>query len=379
MKPFALLTLILMLTNCLGCLNTPNGDDPDTTNTEESLGLLWEYEYDYQGWGPRAMPKLVGDSLILMTGDQFISCIYADSGLVKWQYPLPGENESKIRHLLFDDTQFYGWQQSIGNRVFALDIQTGLENWSVDSCGYIFRHGLSQNYYYAPYYNKLHKFSLDGIVSDTINSDHSFLIASSFEGKVYGSQSWSPKGNPKSVGRIICYDEETMDSLWAHNEPGGSLAMCYPVFEDDILYVGTIWGANNKVLALNAETGEVIWENGSNSISAIKVLLAGDILYVETGASVRALNKETGSQIWRSNLPNPDESPTLCYLDGYIYIENYGRLYILDANTGEGVHSMRGPDNASVEQVSTGSGKIFVQSTQHLYAFSPYDPEKDTD
>lgn len=365
----------IVVLSLAGCLVPP--ESPVDKTLLEPLTLLWEYEYDYYGWGPRATPKLVGDSLILITGDQNISCIYIDSGLVKWKYSVPGGRESKIRNILFNEEQFFGWQDGENDMVFALDMETGQENWSIDSSGYIFRHGLSLNNYFAPYHRTIHKISFDGHIIDTVSSDHSFIIASTYNGKVYGSLGWSPDNNSNDVGRIICYDEQTMDSLWVHEESGGSLAICYPAYEDGIMYVGTVWGANNKTLALNAETGEIIWENNSDNISAIKVILVNDLLYVETGASVRALNRETGNQIWRSNLPNPDESPTLTYLDGYIYIENYGTLYILDATTGERVHSMHGPDNGSVEQVSTGADKIFVQSTQHLYAFTPYDPEKD--
>jgi len=82
---------------------------------------------------------------------------------------------------------------------------------------------------------------------------------------------------------------------------------------------------------------------------------------------------------WETQVFNPDESSLLAYWDGYVYHPHYGKLYILNGETGEIVHTMRGPDEAYTYQVSAGAGKIFVQSSQHLYAFSPYDPEKDND
>lgn len=365
---------LLLLINSLGCVNTPDVKE----TPEEPLGLLWGHKYDYIGWGPRATPAPVGDSLVIMTGDQHVSCIRTDSGSLKWQYPVPGGREAKIWRLLFDDTQFFGWQQAEREVLFALDLDTGNENWSIDSCAHWDNHGVGPAYY-SPHGREAFKISLNGVMLDTVTSDQAFDSMSYYNGKVYGCFGWSPPNNPKSVGRIVCYDEETMDSLWVHEEPGGGFALCYPVFEDGVMYIGTIWGENNKVLAINAETGDLIWEQGNNDIAAIKVLPLLDKIFIEAGAAIYALEKENGQQLWRTNLANPDNTPTLSYWGGYLYVENFGTLFILDATTGEIKHGMHGPDGASVEQVSTGAGKVFVQSTEHLYAFSPYDPEKDSD
>lgn len=368
---FIVIATSLVLFSCLGCINIPDVKE----TPEEPLGLLWEYEYDYFGWGPRATPAPVGDSLVIMAGDQYISCIRTDSGSVKWQYPVPGGREAKIWRLLFDDTQFFGWQRAEREVLFALDLDTGNENWSIDSCAYWDHHGVGPAYY-SPHGREAFRISLDGEILDTVRSDQTFDSMSYSNGKVYGCFGWSPPNSPKSVGRVICYDEVSMDSLWVHEEPGGGFDLCYPVFENGVMYIGTVWGANNKTLAINAETGELIWEN--EGYGCYQIVIVGDNLIFDGGGGVHALNRHTGEEIWWTPLFNPDESPALSYLDNYIYIENAGTLFILDATTGEIMHSMHGPDGASVEQVSTGAGKVFVQSTEHLYAFSPYDPEKDS-
>ena len=104
-----------------------------------------------------------------------------------------------------------------------------------------------------------------------------------------------------------------------------------------------------------------------------------DTLFCTSSSTVYALDKHTGNLLWETQVFNPDESSLLAYWDGYVYHPHYGKLYILNGETGEIVHTMRGPDEAYTYQVSAGAGKIFVQSSQHLYAFSPYDPEKDND
>lgn len=340
-------------------------------NPEGPLAALWEYKYDFYGWGSRATPELVGDSLIFITGDKYITCLYTDSGVVKWQFPVPGGHESLMRNILHSEFQLFGWQLGAQDQLYSLDIVTGQLQWTIDSVGYWERHGLGPNYY-SPYKTSAYKIAFSGQVLDTVTSDHYFDSMSYYDGKVFACFGWSPDNNPKSIGRIICYDEQSMNPLWTKEESNGSLALCYPIYENGIMYVGTIWGVNDRTVAIDVETGQTIWSN--DNYGAYKLLLVGDTLYREVSSSVFAMDKNTGADLWRTNLSNPDESPTLCYCDGYLYVENYGTLYILDAETGEIVHTMIGPDDAGVEKVSAGVGTIYVQTTQHLYAMSPYDP-----
>ncbi len=369
MRYILILLLMLFLVGCL----TPVEDD---ITQDDTLELLWAYPYSMVGWGGRVSPGVVGDSLVLMTGDEYITCLRADSGSIKWRYDVPGDFYSFIGSFLFDDQQLYAWEKNDGYSVYTLDMATGELNWSIDSCGRSNHHGIGPNYY-SPFYKSAFKISKSGQVLDTVKSDQTYDSMSYFNGRVYGSIGWSPPNNPNSVGRIICYNEETMDSLWTHEEPGGGFDLCYPVFEDGVMYIGTIWGAKNKTLALNAETGEVIWDN--NNYGAIKMIIVGDVLYRKPGAAVFAMNKTTGEDLWRTNLSNPDERPTMSYLDGFLYVENYGTLFILNAETGEIVHKVYGgPDGAGIEQVSTGAGKVFIQTSRHLYAFNPFNPELKT-
>lgn len=164
MKKYILIIALVIL----GCdiISSP----PTPGDETEPLGLLWKYEYDYFGWGPRAAPAPVGDSLVIMTGDVYITCLGADSGSVKWKYPVPGGREAKMWNLPIDDTQFFGWQKEEREVLFALDLATGHENWFIDSCAYSDLHGLGPAYY-SPHGREAFKVSLEGEVLDTISSD----------------------------------------------------------------------------------------------------------------------------------------------------------------------------------------------------------------
>jgi len=106
-------------------------------------------------------------------------------------------------------------------------------------------------------------------------------------------------------------------------------------------------------------------------------VLDGDVLYYAGGSSVNALDKNTGHVLWEAIIPTTDESSPLAYWDGYVYKAHGGTLFVFDAMTGERVYFTYTFDGnvEYVYQVSTGAGKIFVQTSQHLYAFEPFNPE----
>jgi len=356
---------ILIVIMVIGCDNNPDHKDIPP----EQLELLWEYSYSMRGWGPEVEPTVVGDSLILMAGDEYITCLQLENGVVKWKQLTTDGNVASLFNFLFDDTQVYGWQN---RAIYALDVQSGNYNWIVDSTGYYRYHGFSQSYYYSPYGSKFYKISKNGQVVDTTVTSYPIRALAYYRNKIYSGQYW-PTGDG-DIGRITCYDEKSLDSLWSYDEPGGGFNMCYPVFDNGVLYAGTVWGGSlgNEVLALNAETGAKLWS--TDSYGVYQIVLGGDVLYYAGGASVNALDKYTGQVIWRTIIPTTDQSSPLAYWDGYVYKAHAGTLLILDAETGEIVEHLRGPDNAYIYQVSVGAGKIFVQSSRHLYAFAPYEP-----
>jgi len=377
-----ILSIIILF--IIGCNTAPEKHESEVFLGEPEI--IWSFGFDNHWWGGTyAPPTLLGDSLVLFSGGSGINCLTVDSGSLNWDnsYLSTGYLHQKFDH---DDSNLFGYGGE--GSVYSIKLKDGTESWvsTINSVRtYSFTADVDEEFLYfgtSGYYDKRYVWKsnkIDGTLIDSVFCNYMPWHVDKQESGLHVSFGWSPDGNADFVGQIITFDPSAMDTLWVHDEPGGGFNVCAPTFADGIMYVGTVWGADDKVIALNAQTGSVIWENNSDNISAVKVLLVGEILYVETGASVRALNKLTGNQIWRSNFSNPDESPTLSYWDGYIYIENYGTLHILDGTTGESIHSMHGPDNASIEQVSTGAGKIFVQSTQHLYAFSPYGPEKNSE
>ena len=344
------------------------------------LDVIWELQYNHNGWGADAPPTLINDSLLLFTGDNNISCIRIDSGSSKWisTHDYAG---SQLKRFVFDESNIFGFRGR--NNIYALDIMDGTTQWEkdIDSCqSFSFRLSADLEHYFVgissyrdniPY--SIQKYNKAGVLLDSVATDHMPWVLSNNENRLFCSQGWSPADIPNDIGQIICFDIITMDTLW--NYAGSGSFIHSPLFQDGIMYVGTVWGVNNKTLALNAETGEVIWEN--ENYGAHRIIVVGDTLYREVSSAIFAMDKTTGEDLWRTNLSNPDESPTISYWEGYLYVENVGNLFILNAETGEIAHKVYGgPDGSGIEQVSTGAGKVFIQTSRHLYAFSPYDPSQ---
>lgn len=123
----------------------------------------------------------------------------------------------------------------------------------------------------------------------------------------------------EGVERLMALDEESGEILWTHQWPVGygSIMTSYaigpratPTVDGDRVYVV---GAVGDLIALNAETGEVLWEKdfvddfgASMPIWGVTSapLVDGDLLIAVVGAEpdgkVVAFDKNTGEERWRA-------------------------------------------------------------------------------
>lgn len=141
------------------------------------------------------------------------------------------------------------------------------------------------------------------------------------DGRVF-IMDWRPVEGARAIlgkERVLALDEETGEELWSHEWDANysALQQSYaigprstPTVDGDRVYV---MGGVGHLFALNAETGEVIWnydsvEQGDASITiwgfSSSPLVHGDLLIEIVGAEpdgkVMAFNKHTGEEVWRS-------------------------------------------------------------------------------
>lgn len=124
----------------------------------------------------------------------------------------------------------------------------------------------------------------------------------------YAGWSYSPlkQITPKNV--------KTLTLKWAWNMNEGGASQVTPIIHSGVMFLSN---TSNTVQALDARTGELIWENRIGPISKIayggtrSLAIYHDKVYVATtDAKIHALDARTGKIVWEKTLGNPNNSNT---------------------------------------------------------------------
>jgi len=222
---------------------------------------------------------------------------------------------------------------SYGKKFYALDQQTGQTLWTFDQASSDFRIG-SATYYNGNIY--------------TSNGDWYFYSLDASTGQLNWKTYLVAGGNPAVVNGVVytigmdaalansylyALDAATGQVKWQKNIPdvNGS-----PTVVNGVVYIGT---GSHRVFALNAETGQDIWQAEVGWWVQSAPIVAGDILYVTVGdGSLAAIDVASGNLLWEHGLyPNGalgGLSPAVAN-DMVFAVDVVGRVYALDAKTGE--------------------------------------------
>ena len=176
---------------------------------------------------------------------------------------------------------------------------------------------------------------------------------------------WVTNGGNLTNQRYSTLKQITVDNVkqlkgaWMTRLKGTGLAGKYsfeasPLVRDGIMYIVT---GNDDVFALNAKTGEILWERWSGIDQKISTVCCGwsnrglamgeGMLFLgHLDARVVALDIKTGKEVWRTPLEEWQDGYTITsaplYYDGIVYtgisggeFGVRGRLTALDAKTGK--------------------------------------------
>lgn len=126
--------------------------------------------------------------------------------------------------------------------------------------------------------------------------------------------------------------------------------------QDGRLYVTSY---NGRLLALEATTGEILWERESSSY--LSPILVGDYLFTVTEDShVLALDALSGRVLWESAALEGRSLTAPVFVDGHIALGDYeGYVHLLDARTGEIVGRREVGDTISLPLLA-GEQRIYV-------------------
>src|SRR5699024_6659320 len=114
-----------------------------------------------------------------------------------------------------------------------------------------------------------------------------------------------------------------------------------PIVKDGVVYISSYMESGAKGLALDAETGDIIWEQDIGDGSFYGPAMGDDTLFMGTYDSreLYALSPEDGEVKWNIQLEEEGFSSSPVYVDGVLYANTN--------NIDEGTGSLRAFDASS--------------------------------
>ncbi|SNZ05640.1 PGF-CTERM protein [Natronoarchaeum philippinense] len=136
---------------------------------------------------------------------------------------------------------------------------------------------------------------------------------------------------------VRALDAATGEQLW--DRPLGGAVETSPTVADGTVYVGHA----NTVVALDAETGDHLWEFRTEELGAGTPTVVGGTVYVGSSPNVKdsedrgvfAIDAETGEERWQHRTASyVDAAPTVA--GGSVFVgDTAGNLYRIDAESGQ--------------------------------------------
>ncbi|WP_110666384.1 outer membrane protein assembly factor BamB [Salinicola halophilus] len=365
-----LLPLGLTATLLAGCAGSvePQYPPKDLTDFDKQVDLdaRWS-EGVGEGLGRARYPltPLVdGGTLYAVDQTGALRALDADSGETEWEVELGTAISSGIGA---DGGRLY-----IGTRngeVLAIDREDGSVDW---------RSRVSSEVLAPPQVNSslVVVQSVDGAVTalNRLNGGEQWVYTSSQPALTLRGTGAPRVIEPVSFagfanGRLVTIDNRSGQTLWDMRVavPQGRTEVDQlvdvdgqPVLtQDGRLYVTSY---NGRLLALEATSGEVIWEHEESSY--LTPLVVGNYLFTVNEAShVIAVEADTGRVMWDSDTLEGRELTAPAFVDGNIAIgDAEGYVHLLDATSGE----MRGRTHVD----GSGLSLPLLTGDRRLYAFA---------
>jgi outer membrane protein assembly factor BamB/PKD repeat protein len=298
-----------------------------------------------------------GMTVYVGSDDDHVYALDAETGEQQWSFETGGKVQSSPT--VVNGTVYIG---SIEENVYAIDADTGEQQWSFET-----GHGV---------------FSSPTVVNGTVyvGSDDENVYAIDAD---TGEQQWSfETGFPVTssptvvngtvyVGsrddNVYAIDADTGEQQWSFET--GDNVHSSPTVVDGTVYVGS---EDENVYAIDADTGEQQWsfETGGSGESSPTVV-NGTVYVGSDDENVYAIDADTGEQQWSFETGHGVfSSPTV--VDGTVYVGSRD-VYAIDADTGEQQWSSEIGDNETGDYVYSSptvvDGTVYVGSwDENVYA-----------
>lgn len=366
MKPLEYVIILVLISSCFG-ENPTNIEDP-----KMKMNKIWQIE-THNIEVPSAQPIIIGDSLLIFTGELSLRAVRTLNGETKWRGEIDDENALNTKVMLFEGGRIISAHK---NSVLGWDYETGGLSLKINKQDQISVFPRGRN----TIVNGGFAFIGDTLDAYLINSNGDLRFAIDVE---FGSLSLGYEnlkvflGQTNTItgaltrGKIRAFDSQSGEGLWVYETDNGGFEES-PFIENGVLYAGAIGNSPvNEVVALHAETGELIWRQ-TDYVWTQTMSMSDKYLYINTGVSLAALNKIDGSIAWRYEWTSFSGAEPV-YLEGYVYHTDHNQLFVIDDSNGKLVHSEPVPQGGFYFwHVAASSDKIFAQTSRQLIAYQPW-------
>lgn len=281
-------------------------------------------------------PALNENTIFVSCRDKALYAINKHDGNILWQFDFSEPQYQRIGGwkyfgagpLILDDKVLAG---SGNGTLYAMDISDGSLHWTYDTAGPIRATPISDGtYIYQPSNDGfIHVLDTEGILIWKFKTDGADLDQSN-QGQVKkGIYNQPSLMNELLVfgsrdGNTYAVDIETRKEKWRFTY-GPTWAMSNSI-DDGIVYVG--WSTNNKITALDLESGEMLWDKALGAHNYTKALPFDESVVVGSAdGKLHSLSKATGSDQWVVEVGSEIYTSPIKVKDLIIFGADDGALY----------------------------------------------------
>jgi len=291
----------------------------------------WTFE---TGGAVYASPTIMDATVYIGSGDGNLYALDAETGEEQWSFEAAGDGVRSSAYVV-DGLVYVGAENA---NVYALDAETGEEQWVYET------------------------------VADPVRSSPTVV-----DGTVYVGGSYKKEGGTEDHN-VYALDAETGEEQWQFE--AGYYVSAAPAVALDTVLIGA---GNKKMYGLDAETGEQQWVYDTIGRVSSAATTVGDWVFFSTeGSHITALDIETGEEQWDSEVYveetaccmniYPTYEPT--WADGSLYAAgDPGEIYRVDPATGDR-EAIFGVESGNFRSAPTvADGTVFVgNDNSTLYA-----------
>lgn len=334
---------------------------------------------------PKSDLLIINNEILVYTGEEDLVAISLEDGHQIWRGEIEGSralyywnemlfdsNKGRIVSTHFDN--IIVWNANNGQKIYELTDSTH----NIDASRVGFHTLVKDGYAIIGTPTDIYEFNWDGTLRREYNIEWASRSVTFNDDTLYLGQSNNVSGG-LTQGRIRTFNATTGDSLWTYQtDNDGFYEKIY--VQNGIVYGGTRGNSpNSEVVALDAQTGQVIWNHVTDNPLeyADYFLVADDYVFTRGTGYAFALDKQTGERKWGFGWGSTT-NVNMVYLEGYLYLSNRGVVYVLEAETGELIHTEPSPSgDGYIYKLGVSEDKLFVQTSASIIAYEPWHLRED--